>query len=173
MSYTTPSSGPSVATIVTATVGVITTSALAYAIYFDHKRRNDPDFRKSLKREGRRQAKAAKIEQEQQGKEERQRLRDLVDEAFEEGVPDTAEEKEQVFMLEVGEGEKLCNDPTKVKEAALCFFRALKVYPNPQELMTIYDKTVPKPVLDAIAEMIAYDRTINSTSSGSSNAGVE
>ena len=30
------------------------------------------------------------------------------------------------------------------KEAALCFFKALRVYPQPKELMTIYDKTVPK-----------------------------
>jgi import receptor subunit TOM20 len=29
-------------------------------------------------------------------------------------------------------------------EAALCFYRALKVYPNPRELINIYDKTVPK-----------------------------
>ena len=29
-------------------------------------------------------------------------------------------------------------------EAALCFYRALKVYPNPTELINIYDKTVPK-----------------------------
>ena len=29
-------------------------------------------------------------------------------------------------------------------EAALCFYRALKVYPNPRELINIYDKTVSK-----------------------------
>ena len=29
-------------------------------------------------------------------------------------------------------------------EAALCFFKALKVYPQPSDLITIYDKTVPK-----------------------------
>ena len=29
-------------------------------------------------------------------------------------------------------------------EAALCFYRALKVYPQPRELINIYDKTVPK-----------------------------
>jgi len=26
----------------------------------------------------------------------------------------------------------------------LCFYRALKVYPQPRELISIYDKTVPK-----------------------------
>ena len=29
-------------------------------------------------------------------------------------------------------------------DAALCFYRALKVYPQPRELINIYDKTVPK-----------------------------
>lgn len=29
-------------------------------------------------------------------------------------------------------------------DAALCFYKALKVYPQPRELINIYDKTVPK-----------------------------
>lgn len=29
-------------------------------------------------------------------------------------------------------------------EAALCFYKALKVYPQPKDLINIYDKTVPK-----------------------------
>ena len=29
-------------------------------------------------------------------------------------------------------------------DAALCFYKALKVYPQPRELISIYDKTVPK-----------------------------
>lgn len=45
-------------------------------------------------------------------------------------------------------------------EAALCFYKALKVYPRPGDLINIYDKTVPKPVLDILAEMIATDPTI-------------
>jgi import receptor subunit TOM20 len=62
-------------------------------------------------------------------------------------------------------------------EAALCFYKALKVYPQPSDLITIYDKTVPKvsqpfknlrvltdflqPVLDILAEMIAADSELN------------
>lgn len=76
-------------------------------------------------------------------------------------------------------------------EAALCFYRALKVYPNPRELINIYDKTVPKvclqdlrimnfanalqPVLDILAEMIAVDTSIpvggSKTPSESGSAG--
>lgn len=46
-------------------------------------------------------------------------------------------------------------------EAAFCFYKALKVYPQPRDLITIYDKTVPKPVIDILAEMIATDATID------------
>jgi hypothetical protein len=33
---------------------------------------------------------------------------------------------------------------SKVIDAALCFFRALKVYPQQEDLINIYDKAVPK-----------------------------
>lgn len=42
-------------------------------------------------------------------------------------------------------------------DAALCFYSALKVYPQPGDLIAIYDKTCPKPVIDILAEMVAYD----------------
>ena len=45
-------------------------------------------------------------------------------------------------------------------EAALCFYKALKVYPQPGDLISIYDKTVAKPVLDILAEMVALDSSI-------------
>lgn len=199
----------STSTVVYATVGTVATGALAYAVYFDYKRRHDVEFRKSLKKEAKRQAKAAKVEQEQQGKRRRQEVRELVDESNEDGYPVGAEDKEAYFMTQVSEGEQLvqdstwtiscvrseyrlmCKTATKELEAALCFFKALKVYPQPKELMNIYDKTVPKvcrvlveaderattnglqPVLDLLAEMVAYDRTSDASEAGSSAAGVE
>ena len=80
---------------------------------------------------------------------------------------------------------------SKMIDAALCFFRALKVYPQQEDLINIYDKAVTKvkilrcstitrqltlsqPVLDILAEMIAIDpnitirsRTFRSRSEGS------
>lgn len=152
-------------TIIAAIVGTTLTGVAAYAVYFDYKRRNDVEFRKSLKRESKKQAKAAKVEAERSEKTEKHELRQMVDEAVEEGWPQGAEEKESYFMEEVGMGEKLCQQRMihlapklwlkvayadihfaagMTKEAALCFFKALRVYPQPKELMTIYDKTVPK-----------------------------
>ena len=64
-------------------------------------------------------------------------------------------------------------------ETAICFYKALKVYPQPSDLINIYDKTVPKPVLDVLAEMIAGDQSIrtsafpNSAGSSRSNEAVD
>ncbi|KAL8895306.1 MAG: hypothetical protein Q9207_008222 [Kuettlingeria erythrocarpa] len=172
-------------TIALATVGALATGFLAYAFYFDHKRRTDPEFRKALKRESRRIAKAAKEEAEAQGQQQRREIRKAVDERQEEGFPDNVEEKEAFFMNMVGQGESLQSNgkslPLGVEkqeqkrkqrlvltqgseathiEAALCFYSALKVYPQPGDLIAIYDKTCPKPVIDILAEMVAYDGSL-------------
>lgn len=84
-----------------------------------------------------------------------------------------------------------CIGPEKALDAALCFYKALKVYPQPKDLISIYDKTVPKVyppplwaslvspltgtkhVLDILAEMIALDGSIafSGSSVGSGNEG--
>ena len=110
--------------------------------------------------------------------------------AKENGFPTDVEDREHFFMEQVAEGEKLCQDGALVFiadeyripsltphlgsdqiEAALCFYKALKVYPQPSDLVTIYDKTVAKPVLDLLAEMIAFDEGLNIGRSGSSHSG--
>ncbi|KAF2855762.1 protein import receptor MAS20 [Plenodomus tracheiphilus IPT5] len=148
-------------TIAAIVAGTAATGFLAYAVYFDHKRRNDPEFRKQLKRESKRTQRAAKEEAEHQGAEQKKAIRDAVERANEEGFPKDPEEVEAYFMQEVAQGEGMVQKAGADNvEAALCFYRALKVYPNPRELINIYDKTVPKPVLDILAEMIAVDTSI-------------
>lgn len=95
-------------TIAAISVGTIVTGVLAYAVYFDHKRRNDPEFRKQLKRESKRQARAAKEEAEAHGKEQKKAIRDAVERANEEGFPKDPEEVEAYFMQEVAQGEGMC-----------------------------------------------------------------
>jgi import receptor subunit TOM20 len=95
-------------TVVYASIGTLLTGALAYAVYFDHRRRTDAEFRRQLKRDSKKLAKASKVEAESSKKQERQELRDMVDEANEDGFPTDADEKEAFFMQEVGQGEVLC-----------------------------------------------------------------
>ncbi|KAH7116075.1 mitochondrial outer membrane translocase complex, subunit Tom20 domain-containing protein [Dendryphion nanum] len=163
-------------TIAVISVGTIVTGLLGYAVYFDHRRRTDPEFRKQLKRESKRTARVAKEEAESAGKEQKKAIREAVERANEEGYPKDSEEVEAYFMQEVAQGEGMCQSGADSIEAALCFYRALKVYPNPRELINIYDKTVPKPVLDILAEMIAIDTSIpvgNKTPSEAGSSGGE
>jgi mitochondrial import receptor subunit TOM20 len=43
----------------------------------------------------------------------------------------------------------------------LCFYKALKVYPEPKTLINIYDNTVPKDVMEILAIMCAQDKELN------------
>ncbi|TKA67679.1 hypothetical protein B0A49_06993 [Cryomyces minteri] len=165
------SSSIKTSTIVAGVVGTVVTGFVAYAIYFDHKRRSDPNFRKALKRESKKQARAAKEEADAQGQKQKQQVREAVDQANEEGFPKDPEDTEAYFMQEVARGETLCQDGSDPVEAALCFYKALKVYPQPRELINIYDKTVPKPILDILAEMIAVDSSISVSMGSGSDSG--
>jgi import receptor subunit TOM20 len=89
---------------------LLTPSLLAYIIYFDHRRRNDPNFRKALRREHRRQAKAAKEEAEAQVILQQEAIKAAMADAREEGFPTDAEEREAFFMSEVSRGEQLCQE---------------------------------------------------------------
>lgn len=155
-------------------------------MYFDYKRRNDPGFRKALKRESRRQARIAKEEAEIQGKRQREEVKLAVQEAIEEGFPTDVEEKEAFFMQQIAQGEALAGDGMVTATpcegsitnccigsdpvgAALCFYKGLKVYPEPSSLIRIYDNTVPKEILEILAVMVAQDKSLKVGDFGASS----
>ncbi|ETI21405.1 hypothetical protein G647_07752 [Cladophialophora carrionii CBS 160.54] len=156
-------------TIVSISVGTVVTGLIAYAVYFDYRRRNDPEFRKALKRESRRQARLAKEEAEVQGKQKREDIKAAVQEAIEEGFPTDIEEKEAFFMQQIAQGEALAGDGSDTIGAALCFYKGLKVYPEPQSLIGIYDNTVPKDILEILAVMVAQDKNLKVGNFGASS----
>ncbi|EPE09988.1 mitochondrial import receptor subunit [Ophiostoma piceae UAMH 11346] len=145
------------ALIATASAAAVATGIVAYALYFDHRRRTQPEFRRELRRNERRQARAEKELAQQQTVKQREVIKMAVQLAKAEGFPSSVEEKEGYFLEQVSKGEALAADPTQTIEAAMHFYKALKVYPSPGELIRIYDQTVPKSSLDVLAEMIAYD----------------
>jgi len=153
-------------TIVSISIGTAVTGLVAYAVYFDYRRRNDPDFRKALKRESRRQARIAKEEAELQGNKKREDIISAVQDAIEEGFPTDIEEKEAFFMQQIAQGEALAGDGSDPIGAALCFYKGLKVYPEPQSLIGIYDNTVPKDILEILALMVAQDKSLKVGSFG-------
>jgi hypothetical protein len=78
------------------------------AAYFDYKRRNDPNFRRSLKKEKKLHAKAQKAQANAQNENQREAIHDAVRQAQVEGFPTDVEEKEAYFMGAVARGETLC-----------------------------------------------------------------
>jgi len=110
ISPSTTSSLPRTTTIVAATVGTLLTGFVAYAFYFDHRRRTDAEFRRSLKREAKIATKKAKEAEEAGAAEQKKAIREAVKAANEEGYPRDSEDVEAYFMQEVARGEGMCQD---------------------------------------------------------------
>uniref|UniRef100_A0A8H8CL10 Mitochondrial import receptor subunit tom20 n=1 Tax=Psilocybe cubensis TaxID=181762 RepID=A0A8H8CL10_PSICU len=135
----------------------------AYAVYFDYKRRNDVEFRKKLKKEKKRVEKAvAQSKQselaESSGEIDEQALREVIKTIRSEPGPQTSDEKEGYFMSQVSIGEQLSlQGPRMYLPAAAAFFRALRVYPSPVELIGIYEKTIVDPVFKLVMQLTQLD----------------
>ncbi|GAA6002872.1 hypothetical protein JCM10207_001876 [Rhodosporidiobolus poonsookiae] len=155
--------------IALATTGVLAAATVGYAVYFDYQRRNNPVFRKKLLREHKKLDKKIKVQEEVGAKEIKQALERAVQLVKNEPVPKSAEGKEQYFMEQVALGEQLAaRSPEFYVASALSFYKALKVYPAPQELLMIYQKTQPAAVFDLIMELISID--MNATMAAASSA---
>ncbi|EGN92041.1 hypothetical protein SERLA73DRAFT_117876 [Serpula lacrymans var. lacrymans S7.3] len=133
------------------TVATIAVGGLAaYAIYFDYKRRTDGNFRRKLRKDKKRIVKSqASSETSKTGADETEAndLRGALEKVRAEEMPTNPEEREKYFMAQVSIGEQLCaQGPVYNLPAAMCFYRAFRVYPSPVELIVIYQKTVPEPV---------------------------
>ncbi|RKP34357.1 hypothetical protein BJ085DRAFT_23803 [Dimargaris cristalligena] len=139
-------------------LGTLGAAGLAYVVYFDYKRRNDPTFRRKLKRE---KKKALKDQEEKDSMSQSQLVVSIeraLTKALEEPFPADPTMKEKMFMECVAEGEKfVAMGETGFENAAIVFYRALKVYPDPVELIMIYQKTVPQSVLSIIMGMLGQD----------------
>lgn len=84
----------------------------AYMAYFDYQRRKNPEFRRTLRRNERRQARAEKEEAEASTYRQREAIKARVDEAKEVGFPAGVEEREAFFNEQVMAGEMLSSDRT-------------------------------------------------------------
>lgn len=130
---------------------------LAYAVYFDYNRRNSPGFRKQLNKKNAKQQKQAAQAQEETRKNKMLEVKKaLADDLAKNPIPTDLAKKEEFFMEQVATGEQLANNPETRIDAALRFYKALAVYPNPTDIMGIYQKTVPEDVYELLVMMIAF-----------------
>ncbi|KAG0150934.1 hypothetical protein CROQUDRAFT_87391 [Cronartium quercuum f. sp. fusiforme G11] len=154
------------------TIGGISvlTAGISYCFYFDYKRRNDPAFRKKLLKEQRRLSKQKQTSSKNASRDAEKMLEAAVAAVNAEPLPKTNEGKENYFMEQVGMGEMLAGRlPQGTVPAAISFFKAYKVYPSPQELMMIYQRTMPTEVFALVVEMIKLDVNQTMRSSASSS----
>ncbi|KZT62084.1 MAS20-domain-containing protein [Calocera cornea HHB12733] len=139
-------------------ISTVAISSIAYAAWWDSKRRNDPAFRKKIRKEHKRIHKHAKAAEERAKQQQTEDLKEALEMIKVEPVPPTAEEREQYFMQHVGVGEQLSvQGPAFYVPAALSFYRALRVYPSPVELIMIYQKTVPEPIFKIVMDLTSMD----------------
>lgn len=139
------------------TITAVTVSAFAaYAVYFDYNRRNSPEFRKSLKKKSLHHKKVSEKKQEEDKKSKLESVKTaLIEDLKTNPIPTELSEKENFFMQQVALGEQLATLPDKKIDAALCFYKALAVYPNPTDILGIYQRSVPEDVYEIVVMMIA------------------
>ncbi|KAL1933259.1 hypothetical protein VTP01DRAFT_7349 [Rhizomucor pusillus] len=141
--------------------GVATALGLGYLVYFDYKRRNDPAFRKHLKKQRKQAAKAAKEEEKKSEEATIKLIEKVIVSGAQETYPTTPQDREQFFMAQVSAGETLCaQGAVHYDEAVIPFYKALKVYPDPNELLMIYQKTIPQPVFEIVVKALAIEQQI-------------
>ena len=140
-------------------------SVTGYAIWFDYQRRNNAEFRKNLRQRARKQKKKDELEAMEAKKARVSAvLQFLSDELQKDPISTDPTEMERVFTTNVEYGERLSMVPGKEMEAAVKFYKALAVYPNPADLLGIYQRTIPENIYEYIVIMIAVITTANITS---------
>ncbi|BFZ62628.1 mitochondrial import receptor subunit tom20 [Saitoella coloradoensis] len=155
--------------------GTVAALALGYAVYFDYRRRNDAAFRKTLRSSHKKVAKAKKAEEEQAIKKSTEALTEALAQVYAEGLPTGVEERESFFMEQVTKGEILFTQGEEhFLNAAVCFYKAWKVYPQPVELLNIYQQTMPEGVFNIVVAMAAIEsRTHADTAATAEDAGID
>ncbi len=156
--------------IVLTSLSVLGVAGIGYAVYFDHRRRTDATFRKNLRKESKRTSKAEKKAAAKRTQQEDGFIEELLQEVRAPGAfPSGVEEREQYFLKYVSLGEQLFAMGTdKYLDAAAAFFKALKVYPQPVELIMIYQKAVPKEVFDTIMRIVSKEIATGGAAEGMS-----
>ncbi|KAL6942014.1 hypothetical protein ACO0QE_003178 [Hanseniaspora vineae] len=142
------------------TLSLLTTAALGYAVYFDYQRRNNFEFRRSIHKKAldfKKQQEVKEVEAAKQKLLEIQNyvITGLAKDPLPTGAAAGGEDNSAYFQKLVEDGEKLASQPGMAMEAAFSFYKALCIFPNPVNLLSIYQRSVPAPIYETIALMIA------------------
>ncbi|CAI4449704.1 CIH_collapsed_G0017940.mRNA.1.CDS.1 [Saccharomyces cerevisiae] len=138
------------------TTAIAALSATGYAIYFDYQRRNSPQFRKVLRQRAKEQAKMEEQAKTHAKEVKLQKVTEFLSmELAKDPIPSDPSEREATFTTNVENGERLSMQQGKELEAASKFYKALTVYPQPADLLGIYQRSIPEAIYEYIILMIA------------------
>ena len=117
-----------------------------YAAYFDYQRRNNPEFRKQLKRKLKQHAELEKQAKEEAKQEKLKRVNEiLIAELTKDPLPQDPSQREATFSSNVELGEKLAAIPGSELESALTVsYTHLDVYKRQEREP---EKRLPHPCL--------------------------
>ncbi|ABN65349.1 predicted protein [Scheffersomyces stipitis CBS 6054] len=136
---------------------VAATALVGYAVWFDYQRRHSADFRKNLKKKAVSQKKKSEKAEAETKKNKIELLKKaLTEDLAANPVPTDLSEKESFFMQQVALGEQLATKEETKIDAAICFYKALAVYPNPTDILGIYQRSVPEDVYELVVMMVAF-----------------
>ncbi|KAI9658446.1 MAG: hypothetical protein M1829_006801 [Trizodia sp. TS-e1964] len=91
----------------------------------------------------------------------------LVSFAWKEGFPPSVKEKREYYINQVKQAAMHFQDKTKCLEAALCLYRAFKVWPGTyRQLVLHWCKLVPEPILEILGSMLAHDPSVGEKAMG-------
>lgn len=113
-------------------------------------------MKKSAKKHAKQQEAAAEADKNELKSKVRQILQDSL---ANDPIPESLQDREKFFVDEVAKADELLTKPGDENEifAALSFYRALRVYPSPVDLLNIYDKSLKAPVLEVLRTMIVIE----------------
>ncbi|KAH7343406.1 MAS20 protein import receptor-domain-containing protein [Rhizoctonia solani] len=148
-------------TVVAVSAASAAIAVAGYMVYFDYKRRNDPEFRKKLRKEKKKAAKSAKegeVETPSAPGRSPEELKAMLDQISAEPLPTLPADREKYFMDHVGMGEQmLLRGPAFEVPAALAFYRALRAYPSPVEIIMIFQNTLPPHIFALVMQLASLD----------------
>lgn len=113
------------------------TAAVGYCIYFDHKRRSDPNYRQRVR-------------------ERRAKLRQAANRAN--GMPDPSDPEavQRYFMLQLQRGEA-CMMNGMIEESIMHFCNAVRASGSPSQILRILSDSLPPQVFNLIVKRLSED----------------
>lgn len=146
----------SISRVVAIVAAVAAVSATSYVLYFDHQRRSNPTFRKDLKKRAKKEEKKVKLDKQMAQADKLQVIAKFLEEELrKDPIPTDVNEKQSAFNVNIELGDRLVAAPGSELEAAAKFYKALTVYPNPADLLGIYQKSLPENIYENLVLMIA------------------